>query len=288
MASTIKIRIDGNRYRIPKEDDIRSAKDFILQRNENARALASRIDEILDDIAEQIVTICYRYDVDPLTFTISYEYNEDMMNEIAEVMDQAEELILNLIYEYSTRVTADKDHMAFLVAWIQTLGRNNRNQEETLYSYLFKTMKDYEAAIAALRYKEFSMADAITKIKMYKHQIYSMPEIMEAFKHSQDFSAQYIQTLGVQAGAVGLSNSGATNVTNMAKTTLQMAWMRGVQMEWEEDGAVGYMCFRGSTYECPKCDDVCNILHDIKGQMVLPVHPNCCCYAVPIYPIETE
>lgn len=288
MSSTIKIRIDGNRYRIPKKDDIQSAKDFILQRNENARALASRIDEILDDIAEQIVNICYRYDVDPLTFTISSDYNEDMMNEIAEVMDQAEELILNLIYEYSTRVTADKDRMAFLVAWIQTLGRNNRNQEETLYGYLFKTMKDYEAAIAALRYKEVSMADAITKIKMYKHQIYSMPEIMDAFKHSQDFSAQYIQTLGVQAGAVGLSNSGATNVTNMAKTTLQMAWMRSLRMDYEKDGAIGYYVLRGSTYNCAKCQEQVGFheISDIEG--FPPQHPSCCCYAVPIYPIETE
>ena len=92
MASTIKIKIDGTRYKLPKDEDVKNAKDFVLQRNETARALASRIDDILDDMAEKRTTICYRYDVDPHTFTISSDYNEDMMDEISEVMDEAEGL----------------------------------------------------------------------------------------------------------------------------------------------------------------------------------------------------
>lgn len=288
MASTIKIRIDGTRYRIPKDEDIRKAKDFVLQRNETARALASRIDEVLDDMAERIVTICWRYDVDPESFTISSDYNSDMMAEISDVMDEAEELIMNFIYEYSTRVTKDKDRIALLSAWMATLGRGNKNLQDTLDGYLFKTMKDYEAAIAALRAAGVTMAEAVNLVKMFKHQIYSMPAILEAFRHNRDFAAQYIQTLGVQAGAVGISNCGATNVTNMAKTTLQMVWMRSLGMDYEADGAVGYICFRGSDFPCQKCDDVCGYVHDIKEGMCLPVHPGCCCAAFPIYAIDVQ
>ena len=286
MASTIKITIDGTRYRIPKDEDIRKAKDFVLQRNETARALASRIDDILDEMAEQIVTICYRYDVNPATFTISSDYNEDMMAEIAEVMDDAEGTIMSLIYEYSTRVTADKDRIALLSAWMATLGRNNQNLQGTLDGYLYKTMKDYEAAIAALRAAGVTMAEAVNLIKLFKHQIYSMPAILEAFKHNQDFAAQYIQSLGVQAGAVGLSNSGATNVTNMAKTTLQMVWMRSERMDYEADGAVGYYVLRGSNFPCEKCQDQVGFhpISDVEG--FPPFHVNCCCFAIPIYSKE--
>lgn len=289
MTSTIKIRIDGTRYRIPKDEDIRKAKDFVLQRNETARALASRIDEVLDDMAERIVTICYRYDVDPESFTISSEYNKDMMDEISEVMDEAEELIMNFIYEYSTLVTKDKDRIATLSAWMATLGRGNKNLSDTLYGYMYKSLRDYEAAIASMRYAKLGMADAVNKLKMYKHQIYTMPEVTEAFKHNQDFAAPYIQTLGVQAGAVGISNNGTTNVTNMAKTTLQMVWMRSERMDYEDDGAVGYYVLRGSTYPCPNiCEPQVGFhpINDIEG--FPPFHMNCSCFAIPIFPTDTQ
>lgn len=286
MASTIRIKIDGTRYRLPKEDDIRSAKDFILRRNEMARALASRVDDILDDMAERIVTICYRYDVDPETFTISTRYNEDMMAEISEVMDDVEERILNLLNEYSTRVTDDKDRIARLLAWMAVLGRGNKNLRDTLDGYLYKTMKDFEAAIAALRALKVTMAQAVIRLKMYKHAIYVMPEVLAAFKHNRDFAAQYIQSLGVQHGAVGISNNGSTNVTNMAKTTLQMVWMKSLGMDYEKDGAVGYYVLRGSTYPCAKCDSMVGF-HDIKDKEGFPMyHANCCCYAIPIFLLD--
>lgn len=283
MSKTIKIKIDGTRYRIPTEDDVRKAKDFILQRNEVARTLVSRVDELLDDMIERIVTICYRYNVDPHTFTISSSYNEDMMQEIAEVMDEVEAMILSAINDYSTRVTDDPTRTATLLAWIAILGRGNKNLQDTLDGYLYKTMKDVEAAVAALRAKDVIMAEAVNTIKVYKHSVYSMPAITEAFAHSEDFEAEYIRKLGVQEGAVGLSNSGATNVTNMAKTTAHMAWMRSLGMDFDENGAVAYFVGRGSDYPCQKCDDSCGLWPINDKSNLPPRHPGCCCWAMPIY-----
>lgn len=282
--SSIRIKLDTSIYRQPTADDIRSAKKFILQRNENARVLADRIDEILEDAAERIVRICYKYDVDPEDFTISSEYNAQMMEEIAEVMDEIEETILQLIYEFAEKVTTDKNRLKLLTAWMATLGRGNRNLRDTLDGYLYKTMKDWEAAIAAMRFAKLSVANAITKIKSNLHTIYTMPEVTQAFKQASSFNATYIRSRGVMVGGVGLSNNGSTNVTNMAKITIQMVWMRYQAMDFEESGAIGYYQLRGSNYDCKICDDEVGFHPNIQEIYLksLP-HPHCMCYRVPIY-----
>lgn len=288
MAESIKIKLDGSQYRLPTQEDITSAKQFILRRNDYARLLESKVDDYLEDAAQDIVTICYKYNVDPKDFAINSKYNEKMMVEISEVMDELEADIMSFIYDYSLRVTDDNKHRNFLAAWIATLGRGNKNLQDTLDGYLYKTMKDWEAAIAALRYANVAMADAVTKVKSNLHSIYTMPEVTAAFKHADEFNATYIQSRGVMAGGVGLSNNGSTNVINMAKLTLQMAWMREHGMELDESGAAGYYVLRGSSYPCDLCDSMVGFhkMEDIEGYP--PYHGHCCCYVIPIFPAETK
>lgn len=289
MAESIKIRLDLSQYKLPTQEDISSAKQFILRRNEYARILEDKIDEILEDAAQEIVTICYKYNVEPKEFYISSQYNKQMMDEIAEVMDRIEAEIISLINEYATRCTDDKDKINKLAAWIALLGRENRNLQDTLDTYLYKTMKDWEAAIAAMRSAEVEMADAITKIKSNLHGIYTMPEVRTAFNNYNDYKATYIRSRGIMQGGVGLSNNGSTNVTNMAKITLQMAWMRGQGMEFEESGAVGYYQLRGSSYPCTICDEEVGFHKGLEELYEKPYpHPHCCCYRIPIFPIGSN
>ena len=289
MADSIKIKLDGSQYRLPTQEDITSAKQFILRRNDYARLLESKVDDCLEDAAQKIVSICYKYDVDPKEFAINSKYNEKMMDEIAEVMDELEADIMSLIYDYSLRVTDDEKHRNLLAAWIALLGRGNNNLQDTLDGYLYKTMKDWEAAIAALRFANVAMADAVTKVKSNLHSIYTMPEVTAAFKHADDFNATYIQSHGVMAGGVGLSNNGSTNVTNMARLTLQMAWMREQGIEFDESGAAGYYQLRGSAYPCSVCDDEVGFHKGLEDLYTKPYpHPHCCCYRIPIFALEGE
>lgn len=287
MAPDIIIKLDGTQYRIPTDEDVKNGKDFVLRRNEYAITLSNRIDDVLDEMIERIVTICYRYGIDPKTFTISDVYNPDMMQEISDVMDEIKEEMISLIGEYSTGVTTDKDRMALLLAWMLSLGTRNRNFTETLEGYLLKTLHDLEAALAAMAAKKMEMAEMITTLKLYKHQIYTIPMVLEAFRHTEDFSARYILSLGVQEGAVGLSNNGSTNVVNMAKTTLQMVWMRSHRMDYEESGAVGYYVLRGSLFPCPNICEPQVGFHRIDDKDGFPpYHPRCSCWTIPVYPVD--
>ena len=146
-------------------------------------------------------------------------------------------------------------------------------------------MKDLEAAIAALRFADATMADAVTKVKTNLHTIYTMPEVMAAFKNASEFAATYIQSRGVQKGGVGLSNNGSTNVTNMARLTLQMVWMRSRRLEMEEDGAAGFYVLRGSNYPCDYCDSKVGFHPMTDIDYFPPFHGHCCCYVVPIFTI---
>lgn len=245
------------------------------------------MEDCLEDAAQEIVRICYKYNVDPKEFSINSKYNEKMMEEISEVMDELEADIMSLIYDYSLRVTDDEKHRNLLAAWIALLGRGNNNLQDTLDGYLYKTMKDWEAAIAALRFANVAMADAVTKVKSNLHSIYTMPEVTAAFKHADDFNATYIQSHGVMAGGVGLSNNGSTNVTNMARLTLQMAWMREQGIEFDESGAAGYYQLRGSAYPCSVCDDEVGFHKGLEDLYTKPYpHPHCCCYRIPIFALE--
>jgi len=281
--SKVVIKLDTKKYQAPSQQDIDAAKQFILQREENARMLEDKIDELLADAAEKIVIICYRYDVDPQKLYIASGFNEQMMNEIAEVMDELEEEILALMQEYATRSTKDRDRINALLLWMASLGRGNRNLRDTLDGYLYKFMKDLEAAIAALRFADATMADAVTKVKTNLHTIYTMPEVMAAFKNASEFAATYIQSRGVQKGGVGLSNNGSTNVTNMARLTLQMVWMRSRRLEMEEDGAAGFYVLRGSNYPCDYCDSKVGFHPMTDIDYFPPFHGHCCCYVVPIF-----
>lgn len=284
--SKVVIKLDTKKYQAPSQQDIDAAKQFILQREENARMLEDKIDELLADAAEKIVIICYRYDVDPQKLYIASGFNEQMMNEIAEVMDELEEEILAMMQEYATRSTKDRDRINALLLWMASLGRGNRNLRDTLEGYLYKFMKDLEAAVAALRYANATMAEAVTKVKTHLHTIYTMPEVLAAFKEASTFAATYIQSKGVQKGGVGLQKNGSTNVTKMARVTLQMAWMRSYRMDFEESGAVGFYVLRGSSYPCSLCDSKVGFHVIDETDCFPPFHPNCCCYVIPIQGIE--
>lgn len=288
MARKLTVTLDLTRYRAPEQSDIDEAKSFVLDRNEASRALASAIDGVLDRMAEQMAVICYRYGIDPKRFTLSDAYSPGMMAEISDAMDQVEDDITALIDDFSTRVTEDGDRRIALLAWMALLGRGNRNLRDTLHGYLTKTMRDFGAALAALAYAGRDLPHAVSSLRTYKHQIWNMPEMKGAFRLSGEFEDALIRSHGVTEGARGISSSGASNVTQMARTTLDMAWMRSLRLDFEEGGAAGYYVARGSSYPCPLCDSMCGFhtMDDTEG--FPPYHARCCCFVFPIYPTDKE
>lgn len=282
MAETIKIQLEDAFLPVTNEQ-VQQGKSFVLKRERAATALATLVDALLVTAAADITQICYRYGVEPKDFQLASRYNEKMFEEVAQVLDELEEEILDYISVYSTKCTKDDDEKKLLLLWILALGKNNMGLRKSLEQRLRVFSRDVEAMIVAAKLAKMDASKAVTTVRSYIHTAYQMPGMATAFKNASQFKAEYIRTRGVKQGNVGSSNSEANNILRFAKTTLQMAWMHWQREEYDREGAIGFMCFRGSTFPCAICDDVCNRFYPIDSQMPLPVHANCACWAIPVF-----
>lgn len=285
MAEDIQIQL-LDIYQPISEEDIRTGKNFVLRRESAANGLASLVDALMSDAAAKITQIAYRYGVVPTKFELSTAYNEDMFKEMAEVMNNLEDDILDLIEHYSVKCTKDDDKKKWLLLWILALGRNGKGLRKSLEDRIFIFLHDIEAMIAVAKTAKFDVSKAVMYIKSNLHTAYQMPGMTAAFKWASLYKARYIRSRGVKKGNQGNSNSEANNIIRFAKTTVQMAWMHYHYELYKEQGAAGYMCFRGSNFPCQLCDDVCNVFYPIEHPMPLPVHTSCCCYSVPVFNIN--
>ena len=273
-------------YQPVTEEQVRTGKNYVLRRESAANGLASLVDGLMADAAANMVQIAYRYGVKPEEFQISPQYNEAMFNEIADVLNDLEDEILDLILAYSTRCTKDEDKKLRLLPWILALGKNGKGLRASLQDRLWVFSRDVEAMIAAAKTAKFDASRAVSVIKSNLHTAYQMSGMAAAFAHSSLYKAHYIRTRGVKKGNRGSSNSEANNIIRFAKMTVQMSWMHYHQELYKEQGAAGYICLRGSLFDCQICDDVCNVFYPIDHPIPLPVHANCQCYTVPVFMIN--
>lgn len=270
-------------YRPVTDEQVQTAKNFVLRRESAANGLESLIDALMSDAAAEIARIAYRYGVDPKEFRLTPDYNEQMFEEIIRVLDKLEDDIMELIEDYAARCTQDEDKRKWLLLWILAIGKNKKGLRRSLEDRLWMFSRDIEAMIAAAATAKMDVTMAVSAIRSNLHSVFSMKGMQAAFLMSALYKARYIRTRGIKKGNRGNSNSEANNIIRFAKSTVQMAWMHYRHRLFEEQGAAGYICLRGSTFPCAACDDVCGIFHPIEEGMVLPVHANCCCYAVPVF-----
>ena len=212
-----------------------------------------------------------------------------MQAEIYAVMDEVEEEIYDLMEEYCTRCTDDRDTIAQLLAWMFLLGRGNKNLRDTLTDKLRQFLYDLEAQIAAMMLAGYTQEKALERVLATLTSVYSSPEMRRALLRPLNAAAFYIQQGGVHHGNVGQSSSGANNIINMVKTTLAMVWQRARMLFYKLRGAAGYYTLRGSDYDCSRICDLqvgFHLLDDKSGMP--PFHPHCYCYTIPIYNKEEE
>ena len=282
MAESIKIQL-ADFYEPVTEEQVQRAKNYVLRRESAARGLSSLIDALLQDAAVKITSICYRYNINPTLFELSYKYNEKMFEEVAAVMDELEEDILDLISVYSTKCTKDKEKKNALFLWILTLGRGGKALKATLETRLRAFMGDLEAMIVAAKVARLNTSQAANIIKNNLHNVYQTAIMKNVFRQANMYKAKNIRTKGIKHGNVGNSNSEANNIVRFAKTTLQMAWMRQMRQNYEDEGAEGFYVMRGSTYPCDYCQSYVGFHQIDEAEAFPPQHANCACFAIPVF-----
>ncbi len=95
------------------------------------------------------------------------------------------------------------------------------------------------------------------------------------------YNASYIADGDLNSGR-GINPNIIKSISGVGSTMIAEAFHFGQIQNYRRKGAIGYGVKRNSTYDCPDCDDVCAVVHPLS-EIVVPVHPNCCCSTYPIY-----
>ena len=278
---SIKIQLD-EKFRPVTQEVIDNARQYVSLREKTADELSSLIEELLKQAAEAITIACYKYDIDPETFTISSTYDEKLFAEISDILDELEDDILDLVLEYSLKCTSKEKNRNNILPWLLTLGRDNRNLQQTLENRLWSFSRDVEALIVAMKLAKRKETEAISRIKSNLHTVYITPEVKAAMKNP-NVQATYIRTKGIKKGNQGNSNSEANNLERFGVITTQMAWMRNLRLDYEEEGAEGFYVIRTTNYDCPLCDSHVGFHKLTETEHFPPYHASCLCLPIPIY-----
>lgn len=282
--------------RKPTDEEIKAAKRYILDRSDaadNAQYLAgARIQET----AERLVEIAYKYDIPVSRFSFDSGVNEDMMGEVSAAMDELEEDLMEDVRDAALSCTKDNDRYLALLAILLALGHRNMSLRDTVHAYTWRMLRQAEALIAAMKDVKLSQAEARTKIKTAIRHFNTNPELQSALKHPLDFAAPYIRNGGKATFPDGSPNvqgvpvNGYDAIKTIFGIAVAQIWMRNQLMDMQDSNVIiGFYQLRGSLYPCSICDEAAHYyrISDVSDEDPTKhgdiVHCNCMCYRVPIF-----
>lgn len=239
----------------PKKNDIKTAKEYIRKRISTELRMNLFLDSKLIEAAKEIVSLAYKYNIPPTLF--SFDYDTVLSHEVDSIINRLKDELYQEELLYATSTPRESSNV--LIPYIlRDINNSNFNDRLNLYTNRFKMeLEDFIVGGLALGYSATKTIDLV--MKSYKDP-YVNPNMKE--RKRSGFSAY-------------------ARLKLLTRHTIADAWMHADELWMQKNGAIGYMVYRGSSYPCSICDMMVGY-HPINDY-VLPVHPNCCCYAVPIF-----
>lgn len=100
------------------------------------------------------------------------------------------------------------------------------------------------------------------------------------------YAATYIVDGDLNSGR-GINSNIVKAISVVGSTMIADAFHYGRLETYKRDGAIGYGVKRNSNFDCPDCDAECAVVHPFT-EIVVPVHPNCCCSTFPVFADEID
>lgn len=290
------INIDTSKYDAPTQEDLDAAKRYIVRRNNTTNALRDIAEEEIKDAAAEIAQIAMRYDTEPTAFAFDSNVSEDMMDEVAEVMDDLEETLMAQLVDYATMPARDDGIKYLLIALLLSLGHRNLGMRETVHQYLWRTLRQTEALVVAAKAAKMSPQVTVSLVRSSLSQFRGNKQYRALMRYRHLYNAQYVRNGGQATFSDGTPNvqgvptSGLLATLNTLASAVDAVWMYNQQLEMQQDGAIGYWQFRGSDYPCDICDEEVGF-HEIEQGADIGAwveyepypHAHCCCGRMPIY-----
>lgn len=239
----------------PTNKDIGAAKEYLRERLSRENSMEYFLDRSILHAAREIVDLCYSSNIPASVF--SFDYDPLVSMEIKRIIAELEDELYEYNMALATENSKEDKNVLLLYA---TREINGASYEDRMHVYASKFKMELQDLIKA----GLIASMGIQQMKDYIRAVFKRPykgTIISKYPHKGFSSYERMKLL--------------------TRHTIADTWMHA-DHEWMlKNGAVGYMVYRGSSYPCSVCD--MNVgFHPINIE-TLPVHPNCCCYAVPIF-----
>lgn len=192
------------------------------------------------------------------------------------LVELSDEVMEDMAYAARQTLPEDEDGDT-VIAWAR-LSTNAQNTVDKYSSHLKYILEGWLAIGFA---NGLSNGRLETMITTYMENPYIAPLWMEAFRDGMEYASKIIREGGYHWGK-GTPISPVKGMSIMESTFINTAYQKGVVNGFARRGAIGYRVYRGSSYDCEICDESTIGIHPID-EVILPLHGNCMCYAVPVF-----
>ncbi|MGM9736951.1 MAG: hypothetical protein ACI3ZT_00895 [Candidatus Cryptobacteroides sp.] len=157
---------------------------------------------------------------------------------------------------------------------------NGDTAQNRIDGYVSRLKYLFEAGIAIGFVNKMSRA----KIESFLMQLIANPNYMMMIPNARKergYAATYIMDGDLNSGR-GINSNIVKAISIVGTTMIADAFHYGKIQTYKNKGAIGYGVKRNSNFDCPDCDAECAVIHPLT-EIVVPVHPNCCCSTYPVF-----
>ena len=157
---------------------------------------------------------------------------------------------------------------------------NDETAQQRIDGHVSRLKYVFEAVIAIGFTNSMSRAKIENTIMQVVANPYYLMLIQKA-RQQGGYRASYIVDGDLNSGK-GINANIVRAIAIVGKTMIADAFHYGRIQTYKRDGAIGYGVKRNSNFDCPDCDAECAVVHSFS-EIVVPVHPNCCCSTYPVF-----
>ena len=243
--------------------EIERSVNYAKKRSQALRNCESHLQTILFDVAKKIVGASKKYREGGRLRNES-SFLSDAKNIAATASDDIESYTGAYAKASCKILGIDTDNIeSLLVGDIYGKTLNERNT-----TYLSNFAEDIVRMVKAGTMMGYNDQQILSSIRTGYKDPYKTSVVTKARK--KDIN------IATPSYGKGVFKNAYQNIVRNSKQVISIAWGQAEQEYGQEIGAVGYFVHRGSSYNCPVCDDLCGYMHPLNT-MVIPAHVSCKC-----------
>jgi hypothetical protein len=240
--------------------------NFALKRSQAQRNCESRIQKILFSAAKQIVSASKKYRA-----AGSLARESSLLVEARNITSALNEQVSSVINAYAE-------------ASCKILGISKTS---VVTDYLASDIFGKTTSVRNGDYLRFFAEDIVRMVKAGTLMSYTDSQLLSAVRtgYKDPYSASVITkakrkdiSIDTPSYGKGFYRNAYSNIIRNASSVIALAWAKAEQEFGEENDAIGFRVYRGSSFPCAVCDDeVAKGLQSFNTGTFPPFHVHCVC-----------